>query len=52
MVKLGKDLYLKTKEKNICLAGGVALNSVANEKLFQKNNYKDIFIFLTTTVSG
>ena len=34
--KLGKDIFNKTKAKNICLAGGVALNSVANEILFKK----------------
>lgn len=45
MINLGKELYNKTKNKNICLAGGVALNSVSNEKLFQKNKFKDIFIF-------
>jgi carbamoyltransferase len=52
MIGLGKDLYKKTKEKNICLAGGVALNSVANEKLFQKNNFKDIFIFPACSDAG
>ena len=52
MVKLGQDLYSKTKEKNICLAGGVALNSVANEKLFKKNNFKNIFIFPACSDAG
>ena len=46
MKKLGEDLYKITKEKNICLAGGVAfLNSVANEKMFQANKFKEMFIF-------
>lgn len=52
MIKLGKDLYNKTKQKNICLAGGVALNSVANEKLFKKNKFKDIFIFPACADAG
>lgn len=52
MMKLGEDLYNKTKNKNICLAGGVALNSVANEKLFQKNKFEDIFIFPACADSG
>ena len=52
MINLGKNLYDKTKNKNICLAGGVALNSVANEKLFKKNNFKDIFIFPACSDSG
>ena len=45
MINLGKNLYKKTKNKNLCLAGGVALNSVANEKLFSKNKFKNMFIF-------
>ena len=52
MINLGKSLYDKTKNKNLCLAGGVALNSVANEKLFQKNKFKDIFIFPACSDSG
>lgn len=38
--------YLKqvTKTENICLAGGVALNSVANGKLIQSGLFKNIFI--------
>jgi carbamoyltransferase len=52
MINLGKNLYNKTKNKNICLAGGVALNSVANEKLFKKNNFKDIFIFPACSDAG
>jgi carbamoyltransferase len=52
MINLGKELYDKTKNKNICLAGGVALNSVANEKLFQKNKFKDIFIFPACSDTG
>ena len=52
MINLGKNLYDKTKNKNICMAGGVALNSVANEKLFKKNNFKNIFIFPACSDSG
>ena len=44
--KLGKDIFNKTKAKNICLAGGVALNSVANEILFKKINLKIFLFFL------
>ena len=32
MIHLGGDIKRKTKSKNLCLAGGVALNSVGNEK--------------------
>ena len=37
-------LYQKTKCKNICLAGGVALNSSANGKIFEKTPFQNIFI--------
>jgi len=37
-------LYKITKSKNICLAGGVALNSSANGKIFEKTPFKEIFI--------
>ena len=50
--KLGRDIFKKTKAKNICLAGGVALNSVANEVLFKKNKFKDIFIFPACSDAG
>ena len=52
VTKLGKNLYNKTKNNNLCLAGGVALNSVANEVLFKKNKYKDIFIFPACADAG
>jgi carbamoyltransferase len=37
-------LYKVTKSQNICLAGGVALNSSANGKIFEKTPFKEIFI--------
>jgi carbamoyltransferase len=45
LTHLGKDLEKKIKSKNICLAGGVALNSVANKKLFDNTKFKNIFVF-------
>jgi len=33
-----------TGEKNLCIAGGVALNSVANGKILQNGYFQDIFI--------
>ena len=52
MIHLGKDIKKKIKSKNICLAGGVALNSVANKKLFDKSNFKNIFVFPACSDSG
>ena len=37
-------LQEKTKMENICIAGGVAQNSVANGKILQKTGFKRIYI--------
>lgn len=37
-------LYEKTKLPNLCLAGGVALNSSMNGKLLEKSSFKNIFV--------
>ncbi len=37
-------LYRQTKEKNLCLAGGVAFNSVANGKIKASTPFKNVFI--------
>ncbi|MBL7160335.1 MAG: carbamoyl transferase [Candidatus Aenigmarchaeota archaeon] len=42
MTKLAKNL---TKEKHLCIGGGVALNSVANGKIVYSNMFKDIYIY-------
>ncbi|MBI3999479.1 MAG: carbamoyltransferase, partial [Candidatus Omnitrophica bacterium] len=38
------DLYRKTKEKNLCLAGGVAFNSVANGKIKAHTPFGNVYI--------
>lgn len=37
-------LYKKTKTENLCLAGGVALNCVMNERIKSDSPFKNIFI--------
>lgn len=37
-------LYEKTKNQNLCLAGGCAFNSVANGKIFDNTLFKEIYI--------
>lgn len=37
-------LYNETKTENLCLAGGCALNSVANGKILRKTPFKNIYI--------
>tara|TARA_X000000950_G_scaffold155782_1_gene190980 strand:+ start:8257 stop:10071 length:1815 start_codon:yes stop_codon:yes gene_type:complete len=44
VVKLAKSAAKETREKNLCLAGGVALNCVANGILHSKNIFKEIWI--------
>ena len=37
-------LYQKTKSENICIAGGVAQNSVANGKITRNTSFKKVYI--------
>jgi len=39
-----KQLYKETKCENLCLAGGCALNSVANGKILRNSPFKKIYI--------
>jgi carbamoyltransferase len=52
MVHLGKDIQKKIKSENLCLAGGVALNSVANKKLYDAANFKKMFVFPACSDAG
>ena len=44
MIKLVKALRKEYNIKNLCLAGGVALNCVANGKILRENIYDNIWI--------
>ena len=44
VIKIASSLKKETGIKNICLAGGVALNCVANGKLLKKKIFSDIWI--------
>lgn len=44
VIKLAKDIRKTTGHKNLCLAGGVALNCVANGKLLRENIFDQIWI--------
>lgn len=37
-------LYDMTETDNLCIAGGCAMNSVANGKIFDRTSFKDIYI--------
>ncbi|MBI3583150.1 MAG: carbamoyltransferase [Nitrospinae bacterium] len=44
MLRMVKRLYKETGLKNICLAGGVALNCVANGRIIRETPFENIFI--------
>ena len=44
ILKLGKAIVKETGQKNLCLAGGVALNCVANGVLQRENIFENIWI--------
>ena len=44
VLKITKSLSKSAESKNLCLAGGVALNCVANGKILKENIYKNIWI--------
>ena len=44
VLKLAQSIAQETGEKNLCLAGGVALNCVANGKLLRKKYYDRLWL--------
>ncbi len=44
VIKLARHIQQTTGEKNLCLAGGVALNCVANGKLLREGIFENIWI--------
>lgn len=44
VLKICRSLSAQYKIENLCLAGGVALNCVANGKIYQENLFKKIWI--------
>ena len=44
ILKLVTSIQKETKINNLCLAGGVALNCVANGKILKKNVFKNLWI--------
>jgi carbamoyltransferase len=44
VLKLARSLAKETGEQNLCLAGGVALNCVANGKLLRDKSFENIWI--------
>lgn len=44
VIKLARNIQHNTGQKNLCLAGGVALNCVANGKLLREKIFENIWI--------
>jgi carbamoyltransferase len=44
LIKIANNLYLETKMPNLCLAGGVFLNCVANQKILEQTPFEKVFI--------
>ncbi len=44
VIRIAKNLREKSGEENLCLAGGVALNCVANGKILDQSGFKNIWI--------
>lgn len=44
MIKLANYLYSRYPSKNLCLAGGIFLNSVMNNKILESTPFEKIFI--------
>lgn len=44
IVNLANFLYEQTRKANICIAGGVGLNGIANAKILKNTPFKDIYI--------
>jgi carbamoyltransferase len=44
MLRMAKYVYKITRQDNLCLAGGVALNCVGNGRILREGPFKDIWI--------
>lgn len=44
VIRLARDIQRSTRQKNLCLAGGVALNCVANGNLLREGIFDNIWI--------
>ncbi len=44
LIKMARHVHKETGSKNLCLAGGVFLNCVANQKIIENTPFENIFI--------
>ncbi|MDJ0868590.1 MAG: carbamoyltransferase [Myxococcota bacterium] len=44
MLRIVRDLYARTGMKNLCMAGGVALNCVANGRIIREGPFENLWV--------
>jgi carbamoyltransferase len=44
MLRMARHVYKETRQKKLCLAGGVALNCVGNGRILRESPFEDIWI--------
>jgi len=44
VLRMGRDIHRRTGMKKLCMAGGVALNCVANGRLLREGPFEDIWV--------
>jgi len=44
LLRMVEHVYKKTQSENLCLGGGVALNGVANYRIFKESSFKNVHI--------
>ncbi len=52
LLRMANALYAETGLKKLCMAGGVALNSVANGKILRETPFEDIYVHPAAGDSG
>jgi len=52
LVLIARNLQAETKQENLCLAGGVFLNCVANSRIMEETAFKNVFIQPSAGDSG
>lgn len=52
LVALARALHQQTRARALCLAGGVALNSVANQRILDESGFEELFIQPASGDSG
>jgi carbamoyltransferase len=52
MLRMAEHVYAQTKKKYLCMAGGVALNCVANGRILRESSFEDLWIQPASGDSG